>query len=475
MTATIDLGDLGGGEPWAPPETPRPRRRLSGPPRWVAAVAVAAVAAGLPVTSAAAAGPVLHLASGALTTALGGGRIYVTRFGGEGPHRLEVYGEGGARLWGTDLSDSQLLMFADDDAALVSVRLPDNPALATVTALDPRTGAQLWQRAGVSVAGRLPGRTMLVDTSRRVTLPAGADPQAQPREANQLVTVDSRTGAPVWSLAVPVNAVVAFGRGGNTPFDLTSFSVLDPDGTLRGYDLATGAVARTDRLEPGLSGLGSLLTGEDGDAGPPGARAGQVRISTDRGDDVYDRASGRMLWHAAPGPPVLGTFVNLGNTGQAAIGQWPLSGCAPGLWCRLDGAGLVAYEARTGRQAWRVDGFTTVLGAGAETVALGALGDNGQSLAAGVIVDARTGAIRSRIDGWHPVVAEGHRIVVWRRPDGERVTTLGLLDPGTGRITVFGTGDSWGGMPSCSVDARVVACGVAGELTVWPLPAAARR
>ncbi|WP_433614290.1 PQQ-binding-like beta-propeller repeat protein [Dactylosporangium sp. CA-139114] len=447
--SVIDLGDAA---PWSPPETPRPRRpRLSGPTRRAAALAVAVLAALVPGDASAVSAPVLHIGTGAQRADLGGGRIFVTRYSGEGPHRLEVYGPAGARLWGADLGDAQQLAYADADVAVLHVWLGDGRALENVRALDPRTGRQLWQRGGVSLIGRFGGRLLLEDTTQ-----SPATPDSAQRPPIALLAVDERTGATLWSSTVPAGREASLGRPIGGGWELTSLTVLGPDGVLTGYDLATGAPARTERLRrPGAAAIFEL--GED--RGAPGARAGQVVVTAAGGDDVYDRASGRPLWHLPP----------------AGLGG--LVGCAPGRWCRAEDGGFAAFDAGTGRPAWRVEGYDTIVGASAQpaTLVLTAGGRQGDPMARGVLVDAHTGAVRARLGDWRPVGVQGGRVVVWRRDDGQLDTRLGLLDPAGGRITVFGTGASWVGVPACAADERLVACGLAGEVTVWPLPAAARR
>ncbi|WP_432987129.1 PQQ-binding-like beta-propeller repeat protein [Dactylosporangium sp. CA-233914] len=439
----IELGDAA---PWRPPEQAFARR----PPRWLAVLVVAALAAGLPVADTAAGGPVLRVGTGALGMLPGGGRLFLTRFTGEGPHRLEAYDGGGAALWSRALADGRQVAYAGADVVLVTNQPTGLPAaLATLSALDPGTGAELWSRGAASILGRA-GELLLYEDTREW---AGTEPAGLP--ALRVAAVRARTGALVWERSVPGGFPVTFGRDLRRPYDVTSFNVLDPDNTLRAYDLATGAVLRTDRLR-GLGVPGGFQVGDDGrDGGPPGARAGQVAVfSSDTGDDeVYDRASGRLLWSAGPG----------GNGG--------LTGCATGLWCRRDGPALVALDAATGRPAWRADGYDSVIGGGRGALLLGLSRGTEATLLA---VDARTGAVRRRLDGWHPIQADGNRVVVWRRDEDELAVIVGVVDPATGHVAVVGTGDAWGGPPGCAADGDLLACGVVGDMTAWRLPPAIR-
>ncbi|WP_433216838.1 PQQ-binding-like beta-propeller repeat protein [Dactylosporangium sp. CS-047395] len=423
MSVIIDLGDA---QPWTPPETPRPRRRrFGGTGRWLAVALVTVLAAAVPPAGAATAPPVLFIEESAQYVTIGGGRVLVVRYTGEGPHRLEAYSTAGALLWSADLGDGQQLVHADAGIVLLARQLGDAFDLATVAALDARTGAPRWERSGVVLAGLAGPLVVLGDTR------------------NGLVAVDPR-GVTVWTLDVPAGEVPALGWGAGATYELTSLSVLDRSGNLRTHDLATGAVRHTDHLD--LTGIDPtwIDVGEDG-------RQLAIRSGTTE-DWVFDRASGRPLWHV---PASL----------HAALRD-----CGFGRWCRADESGLVAYDARTGAEAWRFGELGLILGRGPATMALGALNWTTEAPPVAAVVDAATGAVRARIDGWHPVAARGDRIVVWHRADGEPIATVGLLDPRTGRVAVLGSGEFWGGTPSCAADADLVACTMAGDLTVWRVP-----
>ncbi|MFB9445998.1 PQQ-binding-like beta-propeller repeat protein [Dactylosporangium vinaceum] len=430
--------ELGQADSWVPEETPRPRRGLSGPGRLVLAMLVLAVAVAVPVRSEPALGALLHIGTGGSAVTLGGGRIYVIRAG----QGLEVYSAHGARLWTRTLSEAQQLDYGTAGATVIGGRGGPGAALDTVTVLDPGTGAERWTRSGVAAAGRAGRLVVLLDTSQW-----RADPPLPPVH---LIAVDESTGAPVWDVQVPDGSMPEYAHAGDISWDLTSLTVLDPDGTLREYDLGTGAVARTSHLQRPGGPIGSVTLG------PGGRQVAVAGTEVGAGEQVYDRATGRLLW-------------------QVDDREYRLDPCAPQLWCRPDGGKLLAYDAATGREAWRVDGFDTVLAAEGGALALGSLGRMDAVTGATVlVVDARTGAVRARLDGWHPVPVQGGGVVVWHRPEGELTATVGLLNPASGAVAVSGTGDGWGGQPSCAADDRIVACGVAGDLTAWPRPAAAR-
>ncbi|WP_433057653.1 PQQ-binding-like beta-propeller repeat protein [Dactylosporangium sp. CS-033363] len=423
MSVTIDLGEA---QPWIPPDEPRPRRRRFGATgRWVAAALVAVLAAAVPPARAATAPPVLFIEEAAQYVTIGGGRVLVVRYTGEGPHRLEAYSTAGARLWSADLGDGEQLVHADAGIVLLARQLGDAFDLATVSALDARTGTPRWERSGVLLAGLAGPLVVLGDTH------------------NDLVAVDPH-GVEVWKLDLPAGDVLALEWGAGATYELTSLSVLDRSGELRDHDLATGAVNHTDHLD--LTGLDPTWIQVGGDGRQLAIRSGTTA------DWVFDRASGRPLWQVP------------------ANEHGILRDCGPGRWCRADESGLTAYDARTGDAAWRVDELGLILGRGPATMALGALNWTGEAPPIAAVVDAATGAVRARIDGWHPAAARGDRIVVWHRADGEPIATVGLLNPRTGRIAVLGSGAFWGGTPSCSTEDDLVACTMAGDLTVWRVP-----
>ncbi|MEV8512803.1 PQQ-binding-like beta-propeller repeat protein [Dactylosporangium sp. NPDC051484] len=454
--------DLGAAEPWAPPDTLRPRRRASAGTRLAALLLVATLAAGLPVADAAVSGPLLHIGAGVSDATLGDGRLFVTRSLGAGGHRLDAYdAAGGAVLWSTELDDGQQLAFADAGVVVLSEYSANDPALATVTVRDARTGAELWRRGGARVVGMVGGRILTSDLSK-------AEPEQGAERVppeSRVLAVDARTGAVAWTLVVPAGSNSSYGRDPRNPYGVSSLAVMDPDGTLRVYDPADGAVERTYRIERSSSSAHFVLGDDDG-LSAPGARAGQVAVGfrdlhpahRDRqaSEDVYDLATGRLLWHLDVSEP-------------SAV----LTGCAPGRWCTTDSHGLAAYDPATGEQVWRVEAYDLIFGDAGGDLVLGRLGEEGRPLPDLLVVDGRTGTPRHRLDGWRAIRAPGGRGVVWRRDEGQRATVVGLLDPASGRIAVFGRGDSWAGEPRCVTGGGFVACGVVGDLTVWRLPVTA--
>ncbi|MER7008397.1 PQQ-binding-like beta-propeller repeat protein [Dactylosporangium sp. NPDC000555] len=445
----IDLGLAG---PWAPPDTPRPRRRAGAGTRLVALLLVAALAAGLPVADAAAGGPVLHVGLGVFNAALGGGRLFVMRSMGEGPHRLDAHdAAGGAVLWSTELEDGQQLAFADAGVVVLTSEYGDHaPATSAVVVRDARTGAELWRRGGAGMAGTTEGRLLLRDLSgyRSWT-------DLKPLLPGSWLAVDPHTGEVAWTLSVPAGSQISYGRDHRDPYWLSSLSVLDPDGTLRVYDPVSGALARTYRIERS-DAVEYFELGDEGAGGmsQPGARAGQVAVvrTLGSGADVFDLNTGRRLWQ-------------VDSQRYAA-----LTGCAPGRWCVRDGNGLAALDAGTGERVWRVETYDLIFGGAGGYLVLGRLGTNGSPRPDLLVVDGRTGAPRHRLDGWHAIQARGGRVVVWRRDERQRVTVVGLLDPVSGRIAVFGRSETWASQPACVTGGGVVACGVVGDLTVWRLP-----
>ncbi|MGI5244514.1 PQQ-binding-like beta-propeller repeat protein [Dactylosporangium sp. CA-139066] len=447
--------DLGAAEPWTPPDEPpqRGRRRARG----LLVALVAVLAAALPGAAAPRAGALLHLSAGVQNVGLGGGRMFVTRYLGEGPHRLEAYDTGtGRALWSVELEDGQSFVFGDADVVMVSSEYGERQPLqlSVVTALDPGTGALLWRRPSAGVAGRGGGRVLLQDLT---SFQQPEDGVTAPSPENRVLGADARSGALVWELLVPPGSQAAYGRDPGSPYTMRSLSVLDPDGALRRYDLRTGAVAGTARLA--WSGpVGWFRLGEDGDVpGPPGARAGQVAVGGEGGlrADVYDERSGRALWHVD----------------VEAYGG--LRACAPGWWCVAGDHGQVAYDAVTGVPVLRADTTDVMVANDGGVLVLGRLAPDRRALAGLRTVDLRTGATLRTLDGWRPAFGPGDRLLVSWQADGEYSALFGQLDARTGRVTVLGAADLGAADPVCVSDERSVACGGSngsGDVTLWPAP-----
>jgi hypothetical protein len=66
-------------------------------------------------------------------------------------------------------------------------------------------------------------------------------------------------------------------------------------------------------------------------------------------------------------------------------------------------------------------------------------------------------------------------VIVWTEEADGFTTTVGVLDPHSGRVAVLGRTGAWGPQTTCLVEAGTVACSAVGDLTVWRLPDAGSR
>jgi outer membrane protein assembly factor BamB len=431
--AVIDLGVVG---EWAPPERSRPgvreRRRWWGAARLaVVALAVALLAGDVPRAPV----QVLRIPHGVFSVVVGGGRLYVTRTADELPQRIEARTAGGRLLWTVPLELNEHVTLATERVVVLSNRIGSAAfAKHRVVVRDAATGAELWRRDGVDERGVAAGRIVLQYTGDR--------PASTPE--TRIIAVDERTGALAWTVVTPYGAAVEL-LGGPAGWSLSSFTELGTDGALTTRDLTTGAIVRRERLE--LSGAA---------AGFSTRLAGYVLVTARSGfaGEAYDRATGRLLWRQ-----------------ETSVPAW-LFECGLERWCTGDGDGVRAYDARTGRRVWDVAAYNEIFALNGDTVLVGGLGTSEAPSHDPVlfVVDARTGAIRRRIDGWGASWGSGVPIVVARpSPDG-RTGLVGVLNPDSGGIVVLGR-TSTSVRPHCSAGAGVVACPAPdGSLTVWKLP-----
>jgi hypothetical protein len=128
---------------------------------------------------------------------------------------------------------------------------------------------------------------------------------------------------------------------------------------------------------------------------------------------------------------------------------------------------LAAVDPRTGKRLWHTDGYNGVLGrtGGVLVVSSGRpAGDAGPPI---VAIDARTGRIVRELQGWHVTgIVPGRGLLMWNSVD-KRTGVLGMFDPRSGRITVFGKSGTWYGNVECHQDRNMIACLADGALSVW--------
>ncbi|MER7277030.1 PQQ-binding-like beta-propeller repeat protein [Dactylosporangium sp. NPDC000244] len=395
-----------------------------------------------------------------LNAQTGGGRLVVGRFQPVGAGtQVEVRSlRDGARLWSRTLDVDQHLTFLTDDVMALQTDGRSGSADA-LTVLDAATGAQLWQRGQIAYFGQAGGRILAEDvagaageTGAVEVRPAGEDPaNPEPEQrGRRYLALDEWTGATVWEVRVPVGSIADFRLTGGGHTGPAYMSQLSPAGVLQIRDLGTGRVVAEHRLD--FSGaISSFRTGDP-------AVTEQVLIAKAgaRGTDVYDRGTGRLLWHwQAERPSPWGA---------------DLFACAPGLYCLGDDSGLTALDARTGARRWHADGYNQVLGGDGAVLLVRPGRPGGDAAAPVVALDARTGRAARELAGWHFAgTVPGRGLVLWKST-GDRAAVLGLADPLGGRVTVFGRSASWDGRPECQWDRGMLACLADGVLAVWRLP-----
>ncbi|GGM74741.1 PQQ-binding-like beta-propeller repeat protein [Dactylosporangium sucinum] len=444
--------------PWEPGESagPPPNRRRA---RRVAGAGIVAVVAAGVLTAAGPARadtPVFALDYQVTGVHLAGGRVFAGRYkpAGAGQELEALDARTGRLLWSLPMEQHEYLRSVTAGVVvLVQERGAPEDGVTDLAVHDAATGARLWQRTAVRVLGRFGGRVLIEEVTggtrdaRTVVVTELADDgggiRNQPPEQREqhLLALDERTGAPAWRIDVPKGNLLSFEFGGSWEV-LRSMAELTPAGELRQRDPRDGTVTKTDRLD--WSGAASWFDVSGGEVVvyPVGAVGG----------DVYDRVSGRRLWHWQD----LGHFGGLGT-------------CAPGLYCVQDQDGTTAVDQRTGQTRWRVQQYNSILGLTEHAMIMTVW--EPPDLAPGPIaaVDTRTGRPTTVLEGWFAIQPSGAGVLVWK-PVGQREAVLARLDPATGRVQVFGRPQDWFGRPECVAEGDTLACVAVGGLTVWRLP-----
>ncbi|MEV6928639.1 PQQ-binding-like beta-propeller repeat protein [Dactylosporangium sp. NPDC051485] len=449
------------GAPWEPPgPSLRAARRIRRRLRWLAAVAVLALAGGLLSAAGPSRGldPLYTVDFQVVQVLAGGGRFVLTRYQAGGQPVIETLAaRDGAVLWHRGQGAGEEIVAVTDRIVLIQAERADDEAYdGQLTALDAATGAVRWTRAATRIVGLAGGLVIAediawptegrgFDTSFGSPDDAGvALPQLPHHERHVGLAEDS--GRAVWTADTPPGAVLSVAR---TDYrQVSGLSELDGNGVLRVRDVGTGAVARTYRLQ--LSG--PVARHAQGAAGqeivwPAGAG----------GADVYDRATGRRLWHRA------------GTNGYDD--PYP---CLPGRYCIFGDRRTDVLDAGTGAARWRLDGYLAMLGA-----------DDRHLLMYRQVVDqfrpddlaafaAGDGATRWRRTGWLLSGREAFGLrspgyFVWR-PIDDTAAVIGRLDAGDGTVDVVGRAGEFYGNPQCLATTGRVACLAIGMLYVWRNP-----
>jgi outer membrane protein assembly factor BamB len=444
--ARIAVIELDVTAPWEPPDQPAPRSRLQGV---VAAVLVAVVAA---TTLAAAASPTRlqpwysfdgHYQLGTVTENV----IYAVRVDKGDDYLVEAHRlTNGALLWQRSMTGVNSAVAGNGRYAVVSARDPDGrPVMLTV--LDGATGRTLWQRSGVAPLS-MRGDVVVVDDDDPSRYGEPSDDPTVPMPPEQhLDGLELATGRVRWSVTVPAGvdrALEYYARAESGGFEVRSLVELEPNGSLRVRDLATGQVTLRSTLEvPGKTeGLelydGYLLVRA---YTPDTERAGLPNDLR-----VYDAQSGRLLWR---------------NTDEHLGFVQP---CGPYL-CVVNDGGTSAVEPKNGFTVWRIDRLDGTSNADVGNL-LGYLNAAGEQPTV-VVIEARTGRVTRKLAPWQLVTSVGWpRVLVWQR-DRLAHGLIARLDVRTGRVTVLGRTDGWFGQPDCQVAAAYLVCATNDMVSVW--------
>ncbi|MFF5235534.1 PQQ-binding-like beta-propeller repeat protein [Dactylosporangium sp. NPDC000521] len=452
--------------PWEPPAA-SPRARARRP--WIVLVAVALLAAGTLVAAVPRAGiePVFTFAGfrvGSVET--GGGRLIAERYHSmDTGTQVEVLRlRDGTRLWSMTLEPGQHLTFLTDNVMALTTDVPVG-STGALTVLDAGTGEPLWQRPQVAYLAQSGGRIVAEDlagVAEESPVAEAWQPGETPlnvvpeQRSRHYLAFDEHTGATVWEVRVPQGSAVDFSQVGGSAGP-TFMSELSPAGLLQIRDAGTGRVVATDQLD--WSGtIASFAMGssfrESGSALPE-----QVLLAKggERGTDVYDRRSGRLLWR----------WEAARSSAWGGMGLYP---CAVGLYCLGDASGLTAIDARTGERRWHAAGYNGVLGGDGDILDVRSGRSTGNAGPPRAAVDVRTGRVAPALTGWQlAAVVPGRGVVAWKSGDNG-TALLAAVDPHSGRFTVFGRPAGWYGNADCRNDRDMLACVADGALSVWKLP-----
>ncbi|WP_433220416.1 PQQ-binding-like beta-propeller repeat protein [Dactylosporangium sp. CS-047395] len=343
---------------------------------------------------------------------------------------------GGARRWSVRLAAGAQLLAADGTRVVLGFDDGTNRAAAVLTGLDAATGAPAWRRTGYvpAVYGCACGDGVVVAEQY---VPGGDQPAT-----TALAGIDVRTGAVRWSLGTPPGGRREVVR---EPGEPVRIAMLDAGGTLRLYRADTAAlVSAVDLQDPGpVEGLAisadRLLV----------YRYGLRNIVA---GTVFDLGTGRRLWQRTAEP----------------YGE-RLWWCARALCARANEGPILVLDPDTGRERWRLDGWTDLSAVTERYLLATPSPPDGRHL----VLDAATGRVVRRIDGWEPAGdPAGTRLLVAGR--GAAGTTLvARLDVESGAVTALGQAGRWSGPPECFTTGALLLCRLdQGRIPVWRLPAA---
>jgi outer membrane protein assembly factor BamB len=324
----------------------------------------------------------------------------------------------GHKLWSKSYGFETRLVTTGDGLLVLNTFRPQE-----IVAIDTSTGAVAWRLQQYSpVVASAPGLDVLVVGQ---TETPGTEPG--------MTGIDLRTGRTRWLSTEPMTAT-------GTVSDFKGWADLDPDGTLRVFDIGTGAQVRSVKLD--VSGrvqafnvAGDLLI---------------AYVAGDSGASVFDLTSGRRLWRV--------------ETAGRPEPLWPCGAALCHLTFQRPGSqGLAGLDPRTGQRLWWLDswGFDQVSDRHL-VVTLGT--EQGPS----VLVDSATGAVVQRLGRWRVLVEPGWpRFVVWQTDPYDRTTLFARVDGAAGTVTVFGRLTEVYEYPRCDAAGAVLVCAGTQRVSVW--------
>ena len=456
-------------EPWDPPAPPV--KIGDGRRRWpLAAVLLAAV----PLLAGAAGrvdlDPTLAPDFQVMSLDEAGGRLYVTRpevtVTGGGALLQALDPRDATPLWSRTLRQSEHIVDVTADLVLLQVEdvsSGDDYELQLL-AIDAATGDERWRRGLASLVGRAgPDLLIVQDTSIRDEYPdevidadrSVGDPEnptvnipVLPHHERYLAL--RRDGQVAWRLEIPPGTLIDV-ETARYP-ELSGLTELDPSGTLRVRDVRTGAVTATHRLD--LSSTAAARPVARYQAGVGGQQILYPAGGSDA--EVYDRATGRLLWHWAGGMVVYAS---------------PFS-CDGVRYCLFDGNGMAVLDAATGEPLWRAERYVGRLDARPGRLVLTTESADPTKPVDIAAFDPVTGARQWELKDWFLVGRfytgpDPDALYVWR-PINNRDAVIGRLDPQTGAVAVLGRGHDFYGIPACVDATGRLACLAVGTLMVWP-------
>ncbi|GAB1642784.1 hypothetical protein [Krasilnikovia sp. MM14-A1259] len=420
--AVIELGHVGTGEPDPPAPSPRPsdwgrryRHRVTAALLAVLCLVTAAGSGRVPAPRGIRPLWALQFGDGD-TFALSGDMVVVQSTGTIG--HLTGYGRAdGVARWSRELATPAPYLIAALDSGVVLLPSaprggPPRPSVVAgpdlfteTTAVDARTGAELWHGPGdptwASVGYGGDG-VLLLDHPATGTSAA----------ATRVRMVGLRDGRPVWSRATPGAEMVA--TVGPDPLRPDRVVTLTKTGRVRMLRLADGAEA----------GGGTVVW-------PPGS--GYLATSLEWHGDELD------VLHTTDAGSTVAAY-----SGQPLRQRWRIDtpsanaeGCGP-VWCLHTEDETIGRDWATGAELWRAPRrgtLTRALGGG-----LLALDDTLQGQTR--IVDARTGHAVTTLGG-RPVddVTSGVHLTLTPTKSADGRTVVSRVDPGTGESFTLGAID----------------------------------